>query len=157
MSQNCSNFIGYTNSVYPWKYNSQSKSATCQTGRTYKFIVTFNKGREYKISFYASSIFDNRMNFKITDESSGEVFVDKPGETELDSKKGSVLMAPMDMDTGEQLDYPSFSFIPLNTLRLQIEIDIEKFLDDEGAEDKRRGCIGVLIYEKKLEGNEGFE
>lgn len=154
--QNCSSFISYNTPQYPYKYNGQSKSATCQTGRTYKFIVTLLKGNEYKLSFYASSVFDNKINFKIIDESTGDVVLERPGQSEDISKKGSVLVAPMDMETAEMGDYPSFDFHPLNSMKLQIEIDVLTAQTEQGVEETRRGCVGVLIQEKKATSNEGF-
>lgn len=154
--QNCASFISYNTPLYPYKYNSQSKSATCQTGRTYKFIVTLLKGKEYKLSFYASSVFDNKINFKIIDETSGEVVLERPGETEEISKKGSVLVSPVDLETAIMGDYPSFDFHPVNSMKLQIEIELSEATNDRGEPDVRRGCIGVLIQEKKAPTGDGF-
>ena len=51
----------------PFKFNSLSKSAQCVTGRKYEFVVPLNAGRDYRISFYASPVFNNNINFRIID------------------------------------------------------------------------------------------
>jgi hypothetical protein len=144
VAQNCASFITYQTPAYPYKYNGQSKSATCESGKTYKFIVALLQGKDYKLSFYCSSIFDNKINFKIIDESSSKVLIDLPGESDKDDKTGSVLVAPFFLD--KPSEYPSFDFHPINSLKLQIIIDVTAV---PAGEDIRRGCIGVLIQEKK--------
>lgn len=156
LSQNCSSFISYNTPQFPYKYNGQSKSATCQSGRTYKFVITLLKGKEYKISFYASSIFDNKINFKIIDESTNDAVLDMPGQSDDENGIGSVLVAPTDPMNGKTGDYPSFDFFPVNSMNLRIEIDVAPAVDDQGNPDDRRGCVGVLIQEKKARGQAGF-
>jgi hypothetical protein len=148
---NCASFIKYQVAQYPFRYNSQSKSAACASGKTYKFLITLQADYDYKISFYASSIFDNKMKFKIIDEGTGKTVLDLPGEATPNDKQGlSVLVAPVLAE--KEADYPFFEFHPVTTTRLQIQIDVEKVA--EGQDDKR-GCIGVLIMDKKGEGS-GF-
>ena len=145
--QDCSSFIKYHKADYPYEYNGQSKSATCVSGNTYKFLVTLSKSKKYKISFYASSIFNNRMDFKIIDKSSNDVLMERPGESDKNNKEGSVLVAPSYMD--REGKYPHFEFIPKSTMKLQIEISVKK------SEHQKTGCVGVLIQDKPKEGK-GF-
>ena len=147
VAQDCGNFLTYYVPVRPFKYDSQSKSAACEAGKEYKFIVSLQKGKEYRISFYASPSFNNQMNFKILDENTGEIIVDLPGQGEEGEK--SVLKPYFN---GEKEEYPYFYFVPENSTKLKITIDI---LHKEGKE-KKVGCVGMYMQNKVLPTN-GFE
>jgi hypothetical protein len=145
-AQSCANFINYQKVLPPYKYNSQSKSAKCLTGRTYKLYVTLLEGRDYKISFHASSVFDNKIHFKIIDETNGTKVLDAPGKTEDPSNKSSVLVPPFTAEG--QGEYPYFEFFPETSTKLFIEIAVAPVPDEQ--RDKV-GCIGVLIQDKPTE------
>lgn len=142
-AQNCSGYVRYHKVTYPYKYNGQSKSASCATGKTYKFLVPLYEGKDYKLSFYASSVFNNKLNFKIIDESTGRTVIDLPGESPTNQANESVLVRPM-LEDGSTGEYPYFEFHPESSIRLQIVIDVEP----NGKENGSRGCVGVLIQDK---------
>jgi len=141
-AQNCSNFIAYQSPSFPYKFNSQSKSATCESGKTYKFVVTMQSDRDYKFAFYASAVFNNEINFKVIDQSSNKAVLDIPGKRS--GENGKSALEPQ-VFADHEGDYPSFDFHPQSAITVQIEIAIQK----NEKEDVKRGCVGVLIQEKK--------
>ena len=74
--------------------------------------------------------------------------MDLPGEAKPNDKEGlSVLVAPV-LATKEA-DYPSFEFRPVSATRMRIEIEI---LNSPENPEEKRGCLGVLILDRKPEG-----
>ena len=141
-AQNCTNFIAYQSPAFPYKFNSQSKSATCESGKTYKFVVTMQDGRDYKIAFYASAVFNNEINFKVLDQGTNKTVLDIPGKRT--NENGKCALEPQ-VFADHEGEYPSFDFHPQSALTVQIEITVQK----NEKEDVKRGCVGVLIQEKK--------
>jgi membrane-anchored protein YejM (alkaline phosphatase superfamily) len=133
-----------------YKVDSQSKSATCETGKIYKLVLTLTQGKEYRLSFFASAIFDNKITFKIIDKSSNAVQVDLPGES-ANNEKGTAVLRPY-LQNGK-MEHPYFSFLPENTTNLEIIIEV-KAIEKTGA-DPERGCVGVFLQNKTVE-NIGF-
>ncbi|HAN77144.1 MAG TPA: hypothetical protein DCQ31_04905 [Bacteroidales bacterium] len=143
MAQNCSGYVRYYKIAYPYKYNGQSKSASCSTGKTYKFLVPLYEGKDYRLSFHASSVFDNKIIFKIIDESTGRTIIDLPGES-IDGQPGKSVLIRPSLEDGSRGEYPYFEFHPETSIKLQIVIEVLAAPDGE----ERRGCIGVLIQDK---------
>ncbi len=148
MGQSCESFFRYYVPVRPFKYDSQSKSAACETGGTYKFIISLQKGKEYRISFHASPSFNNKMNFKIIDENTGDIAIDLPGD---DIEGGeSVLKGKFNGNTEV---YPHFDFIPENSTKLKIVIEIPSVAE---GKDRKVGCVGMYMQNKIIAAG-GFE
>ena len=150
-AQNCTDYLIYRNPVPPYKLDSQTKSATCQAGKTYKLVLTLSKGKDYRISFYASAIFDNKIQFKIIDKSSGKVIVDLPGESD-NNEKGTAVLRPYLL--ADRMIHPFFEFRPENTTKLEIIIDVKT--EQSPDEELKRGCVGVFVLNKIVE-NYGFQ
>ncbi len=150
-AQDCTDYLIYRNPLPPYKLDSQTKSATCQAGKTYKLVLTLSKGKDYRISFYASAIFDNQIQFKIIDKSSGKVVVDLPGESE-NNAKGTAVLRPYLL--ADRMIHPYFEFHPENTTKLEIIIDVRT--PQATDEVLKRGCVGVFVLNKLVE-NYGFE
>lgn len=182
-SQNCSDHMNVQKSGirYPWKYDSQSKSGLFTAGKTSQLNIVCNEGKEYKVSFLTSSNIMNYTNAKVTDENGNTYFVmgnDPEKKKELEKKKEFLLSlenSKLKIKTGkkkieldaninslkleiqksqqeiEQNEYTPktfFEFTPAETMKLIITITVNE-------ECTNRGCVGVLITNRKLEGS-GF-
>ncbi len=157
----CPSKLKYMRPKAPYKYSSLSKSAPCLTGKTYEFMLPLTKGKDFRISFYASPIFNNKIKFKIIDKNTGEKVMDLPGETEMSSKGECVLKGYFDDDIG-RIVHPYFDFYPSSTVTLRIVIEVESIEQSSSSnsnlkvpEVRNKGCVTVYIQEKKGE-KKGF-
>ena len=140
----CSNFLADRKAEPPYKINSMSKSAVCVSGHKYEFVVPLQKGYEYRIIFFASSVFNNKINFKIVDLNTGETVLDLPGESETNDKGTAALASYYDEKLNTEV-HPYFDFIPQTTTNFKIIIDVEP------QEDLIKGCVAVMILDKESE------
>lgn len=142
--QNCSDYLKYRLATKPFKKNTQSRSAKCLTGKTYRFLLPLTQGKDYRVSFYASPIFNNDIHFTIIDKGTGEEVLNLPGATE-ENKAGEIALASFyDDETGNMI-HPFFDFVPETSTTLEIIIDVKT------PEDTKRvyaGCVGVFIQDK---------
>ncbi|OQY04780.1 MAG: hypothetical protein B6I20_02405 [Bacteroidetes bacterium 4572_117] len=95
----------------PFGFNDLSKSAQCLTGKKYEFLLPLTKGKDYRISFFASPVFNNNIQFRIIDVNSGKKVFDLPGESEANNKGECVLKAYFDNKLNK-LVHPYFDFFP---------------------------------------------
>jgi hypothetical protein len=140
----------------PFSFNDLSKSAQCVNGKKYEFMVPLMKGKDYRFTFYASPIFNNKINFRIFDMNSNKVVLDLPGES-AEQTKGTCVLREYNDNTLKKLVYPYFDIVPSNSTTLKIIIDV---LASEAAtttsdqssftapEEKKKGCITVFIQDK---------
>ena len=140
----------------PFSFNDLSKSAQCLTGKKYEFVLPLTKGKDYRLSFYASPVFNNDITFKIIDLNSGKKVIDLPGQT-IDSRKGECVLRAYFDDKSGKLVHPYFDFYPASSIQLKIIIDvasIEQAKANEnfsGPEVRKKGCITVFVQDKKAE------
>jgi len=144
----------------PFKFNDLSKSAQCVTGEKYEFMVPLMKGKEYRFTFYASPIFNNRINFRIFDMNENKLVLDKPGESTEQTKGSSVLREYYDALTKKPI-YPFFDIVPKNSTTLKIIMDVlppetaSETSSDQSSfkvpEEKKKGCITVFIQDKNAD------
>ena len=165
-SMDCENVLRYRKATPPWQFSALSKGLQCSTNNKYEHIVVLKPGMEYRISFYASTIFNNRMQFKIIDVKSGKTLMDLPGET-TENKQGECVLKEYWDYRIEKSVYPYFEFTPKEIQELKLLIDIPEYKEkikirdkneDLGVEEewreyveKRKGCIGIFIQEMKAE------
>ncbi len=142
----------------PWAYNNLSKSATCTSGNQYEFVLTLTKGKDYRIQFFAASVFNNTMNFKIIDMSTQKTVMDLPGNIYEPGAGKQVLTDYFDEDRGKMI-HPYFDFFPASTAKLKIIIDIPVAKQEieasdsyQAPEQKNRGCLTVLVLDKPASG-----
>jgi hypothetical protein len=64
-SLDCSSRLKMRQPTPPYKFNDLSKSAQCLTGKTYEFVLTLTKGKEYRMSFFASPVFNNDIQWPV--------------------------------------------------------------------------------------------
>lgn len=179
ISQNCADFLTIQKSGirYPWKYDAQSKAGFFIAGKSSKINIVCNEGKDYKISFLASSAILKYTNISVTDESGKEFFtlgVSESKKKDLESKKQYMLSLQnqkIKIKTGKQrID------IDANINKLSVEIDKyqqevdqaaynpQTFFDFTPAETvnliinisvneaaTEKGCVGALISNKKAE------
>jgi hypothetical protein len=159
----CPSLVKSRTATYPYTVSELAKSIQCSTGNNYRCKITLSPEKEYRISFYASSIFDNHMSFQIVDSVSKEILLDRPGETKENKKGESVLRPYMDFASGKT-DYPHFDFKPceIQHLWINIKIPVYKyqivtgkadgvFLMEDRVEtitEDRKGCVTIFIQEK---------
>ncbi len=150
----CSDFFTYRKAEAPYEYNDQSSSAVCVTGQTYEFVLPLTKGKDYRLKFYAAAVFNNRINFKIIDESSHETVLELPGQT-ADRKEGTCVLADFYDDDSGKSTHPYFDFYPQNSTTLKIIMEVlplEQSKDEDPNIKKQvkhnRGCITVVVLDK---------
>jgi len=143
-------FLEYRNIEPPWELNYQAE-ALCESDKAYGLIISIYQGYEYRLSFYASFVFDNNINFKIIDMNTKEIIFDEKG--------GAALIPYYDLTTGKQI-HPFFEFYPKNTTNLKIEIIIENietditFSENTDTPVKKTGFVSVVLLEKKTLSND---
>ncbi len=157
LAQNdCSNFLANRKAVPPYKLSSLTKSAPGRSGGHYKYEVPLQKGKEYRIMFFASPSFNNQLHFKIVDKNTGKVIIDLPGENpQTQNAKGTAALAPYHDNTLNKDVHPYFDVIPTSSTILEILIDVAPAptkTDDMGNKYQEDifGCIGIVILEKDL-------
>ncbi len=146
----------------PYKINELSKSAICKTGEKYEYNIELKKDKDYRLSFFASSVFNNKINFKILNKTTGELLINLPGVS-IDDVQGCALKEYFD-DKSNKLVHPFFNFSPkvYTQLKIIIEVDLEpdKHLLHTNnllaSNDQKKGCVTVFVQTKDLE-VEGFE
>ncbi|MEA3451334.1 MAG: hypothetical protein U9Q83_05460 [Bacteroidota bacterium] len=143
----CSSFLGSLKADDPFNLNSLSKSATCLSGRTYEFVVPLSKGYEYRFIFYASSVFNNDMKFKIIDLNTNKEVLNLPGKLDngaLPKKNETALQSYYDSKLNKEV-HPYFIVIPSSSTNLKIIIDIKK------KAELIKGCVTVVILDKDFD------
>ena len=178
-SQNCTEFLNVQKSGvrYPWKYDSQTKSGLFVAGKTSQLNVVCNEGKDYKLSFLASSSILKFTNVKVTDESGKAYFtlgVDNDKKKDVESKRQFLLSLEnqkIKIKTGKkriELD-ANINNLKLEIEKYQQEIDQsiyspKTYFEFTPAETMNliinitvadactaKGCIGALITNKKAE------
>ncbi len=146
----CSSFLSSLKPDDPFTLNSMSKSATCISGHTYEFVVPLSKGYEYRFIFYASSVFNNGMDFKIIDLNTNKEVINVPGKLKEDEtpKKGQTALQPYYDEKLNRQVHPFFTIIPSSTTNLKIIINVKE------KPDLIKGCVTVVILDREFdEGN----
>lgn len=154
-AQNCAGQIElYKRAERPYKLNDMSKSAVCVSGNTYEFKLPLTKGKDYRLKFYAAAVFNNKIEFTIIDESSGETLLNLPGET-FDRKVGTCVLASWWDEESEKEVHPYFDFYPTSSTTLKVIMEIAEAPQPTPAADGtkppkkfNRGCVTVMVFDK---------
>ncbi len=143
----CSAFLGSLKAEAPYSINSLSKSAKCVTGHTYEFVVPLSKGYEYRIIFYASSVFNNDLHFKMIDLNTNDVIMDLPGKLppSQNVEKGMTALQPYYDEKLNKEVHPYFSIIPTTATNIKIIINVDE------KPDLIQGCVTVVILDKEFD------
>lgn len=131
-SQNtdCSNIFNYRKTDKGYTLNHQSKSALCKSNASYEFTIVLEKNIRYKLSFFASSVFNNDMRFTLKDSLTKKVLLDLPGKTETSNKGETVLSAYFDKYSNKMI-HPSFEFFSTERSVINVYIKIPEFKTKE--------------------------
>jgi hypothetical protein len=162
----CETTLAYRKAIPPYEKSELSKSIQCSTNNKYEQNVSLKPGYEYRISFYASTIFNNRMNFEIIDTKTGKTLLNVPGETKENKKGECALKEYWDYKYSKTV-YPYFEFSPQEIQNLKIIIDIPEYKEkikirekdeDLGVEEewveyveKRKGCVTTFVLMTKAD------
>ena len=155
-SLDCPSTLQLRRATPPYVINDLSKSAQCYTGKKYEFVIPLTKGKDYRLSFYASPIFNNQIKFTIIDMNSGQKVLDLPGESPASAKGECVLREYFD-EALNKMVHPFFDFYPSSSTTLKVTIDIaaeegsETVTATQAPDSKKKGCITVFIQDKKSE------
>ncbi len=179
VSQNCTEFLAIqkTGIKYPWKYDAQSKAGYFVASKSSQLNIVCNEGKDYKISFLASSAILKYTSISVTDESGKEFYtlgVSESKKKDLESKKKFMLSLQdqkLKIRTGKkriELD-ANIKNLTLEIDKYQQEVDNasynpKTFFEFTPAESVNliinisvndaatgKGCIGALISNKKSE------
>ena len=153
----CSDFFKYRRPESPYQYNDQSSSAVCVTGQTYEFILPLTKGKDYRLKFYAAAVFNNRIKFKIIDQSNHETVLDLPGESSI-REEGTCVLADFWDDDSNKSKHPYFDFYPVTSTTLKIIMEVLPAPQDPSSDPNvkkqekfLRGCVTVVVLDKTSE------
>ncbi len=157
-SMACQTVLKYRQASFPYQYSDLSKSAVCTSGKTYEFIVPLESGNEYRLSFFASSVFNHQINFRIIDLSTNEQVLDLPGESD-NMESCNCALREYFHDKLNKLVHPHYDFIPTNSTNIKIIIDIPSVDGKmptnnsiyQGSIDKVSGCVTVFVQDKKAD------
>ena len=111
-----------------FKYYNQSRSDLIKVGYTVKYSLVFYGDKEYMVSFCTHKNF-YPVNFKLVDETSGQVLYDNKED--------------------EYVESIGFAVEKTKLLQVEVEILAHRASDKEIEEDYP--CIGMLIQVKDLE------
>lgn len=171
-AQNCADYLTVQPVRPGYEYNALSKSGTVKTGKKYKFVFNLNKGKVYRFTFHASSGLNNAIEFTLKDQSSAQTIFYLPGQVaepvledieydeygnKIEKKKevkevkqytsapGSPFKSVLKAEyVGDKLAYPYFEFKPVNSINLEIEVDVLPLEDGT----IKQGCFGIFVQDK---------
>ncbi len=152
----CSNFLANRKAEPPYKISSLTKSAPGKSGGHYKYEVPLQTGKEYRLMFFASSVFNNDLHFTVIDKNTGKVILDLPGENpETGNAKGTAALAPYYDEKLNKDVHPYFDIYPQSATTLEIRIDVgePQVKTNEYGDtytEEVVGCIGVVILEREV-------
>lgn len=143
----CSSFLNTLTPEAPYEINAMSKSATCITGKKYELVVPLQADYEYRFVFYASSAFNDDINFKMLDLNTNKVIFDVPGHLSPDAeiKKGTTALQPYWDNELNKSVHPYFTVRPTSSTNVKIIIDVLP------KDDLIQGCVTVVILDRKIE------
>jgi hypothetical protein len=142
----CSSFLSSLKPEDPFTINSMSKSATCISGHTYEFVVPLTKGYEYRFIFYASSVFNNDLSFRMIDLNTNKEVLNVPGKLadNQSPKKGQTALQPYFDEKLNKEVHPYFTIIPNSSTNVKIIIKVKD------KPDLTKGCVTVVVLDREF-------
>ncbi len=140
----CSSTLANLEVEPPFNMNSLSKSAVCVSGHSYEFVVPLTKGYHYRFVFYASSVFNNDIHFKMVDLNTNKEIINLPGKSDTNARGTAVLASYFDEKTYKEI-HPFFDVLPSSATSIKIVIDVQE------KPDLIKGCVTVVILDKEFE------
>jgi hypothetical protein len=153
----CASTIKYRYADSPYVFDNQSKSAICYSGQKYDYEISLFEGNEYRFSFYASTIFNNNIHFKIVNPPTGEVILNLPGEA-VGNNTSAILDDYFD-PMQKKFIHPYFDYIPDKNLNLKVIVEVGEQVAKQSLTssvvivdpNQKRGCVTVFLQSKKAE------
>ncbi len=134
-----------------------SKSAVLKSGEVYEFVIPLYRGKEYRLYFMASSVFNNRIDIEIEDMNSEKTVYDVDFEKTYDEYSRETynqkLLKSEWNDETNKMEYPYITLEPANATRIKIILNVLEAEKDEINIDKikvLRGCFSVIVLEKGI-------
>lgn len=157
----CASVLKYRTSKAPYILDEQSKSAVCYSGQKYEYSVVLKSDLEYRFSFYASSIFNNNIRFKIINEQTGQIVLDLPGEA-AGNNTSAILQDYFD-EKLKKFVHPYFDILPDSNSKFKILIEVGEVKELVGINssviiadsDQKKGCVTIFMQSKSAD-NYGF-
>ncbi len=157
----CASVLKYRAASAPYNFNEQSKSAVCYTGQKYEYSVYLQSDNEYRFSFYASTVFNNNIRFKIINESTGEKLLDLPGEAAGNST--SAILQDFFDEKQKKFVHPYFDILPQSNCSYKIVVEVGEIKENTGLNssvmiadsDQKKGCVTIFMQSKSAD-NYGF-
>jgi hypothetical protein len=153
----CASTIRYRYSSSPYEFDKQSKSAICYLGEKYEYKVFLLQSVDYRFSFYASSIFNNNIRFKIINLSTGEVLLDLPGDA-TENNTSAILLDYYDPNKKKYV-HPYYDIMPEvdGNYKVIVEVGEQKKPTDVDNSiilvdsNRKKGCVTIFLQSKQGE------
>ena len=153
----CASSIKYRYANSPYVFDIQSKSAICYSGQKYEYEISLLEGNEYRFSFYASTIFNNNLHFKIVNQATGQVILNLPGEA-TGNNTSAILNDYFD-PVQKKFIHPYFDYNPDKNLILMVIVEVGEQIEKQNLSssvtiidpNQKRGCVTVFLQSKKAE------
>jgi hypothetical protein len=150
----CASTIKYRYADNPYEFNEQSKSAICYTGQVYEYEIKLIEGIDYRFSFFASSIFNNNIRFKILNRSTGELLLDLPGEAA--GNNTSAILEDYFDPIQKKFIHPYFEILPEENVNYKVIVEVGDLSKDTGLNNnsilldsnQKKGCVTIFIQSK---------
>lgn len=121
-AQECNDFFLYRTPTVGYILDSQSTSGLCKSDSVYKYRFQMENNKEYKISFFASAVFNAKVDFKLYN-SKGNIILDLQGDLDTTINKPVALREFYD---GNNMIYPYFTVYPSTIEYYTLEIKTNK-------------------------------
>jgi hypothetical protein len=153
----CASTVKYRNASSLYEFDGQSRSAICYTGQKYEHSVVLYSNIEYRFSFYASSIFNNNIRFKLINLSTGELVLDLPGEA-AGSNTSAILEDYYDPKL-RKFVHPYFEIFPEHDTNFKVIVEVGEQKPLSGSHgsvvlvdpDQKKGCVTIYLQSRKSE------
>ncbi len=132
-----------------------STSEVVKSGEIYNFMIPLKAGKEYRLYFMASSVFNNRINIKIIERSSNQIVIDtyyKKTQDDWGDDYDQKLLKTEWNEEDNKMEQPHIDLEPVTSTNIVIIIDVleaEKEITSDKIK-KLRGCFSIIVLEKKL-------
>jgi len=134
-----------------------SKSAICFAGNTYEYDLKLEKDRDYRISFFASSVFNNQVNFRMINTLNSKELINLPG-TSSDIYQRPILEEYSD-NSPKKRTHPYCTVKTKTNAEVKIIIGISPldelmsngYSDFQAYSNPTKGCVTIFVQSKPSE------
>jgi hypothetical protein len=153
----CASTIKYRYTDPPFVFNEQSKSAICYSGQKYEYDIYLLSNIEYRFSFFASSVFNNNIRFKIINKSTGELLLDLPGEA-AGNNTSAILQDYYDKKQNKFV-HPYYDINPEKDSQYKVIVEVGDLKQSNELSnsvvkinpDQLKGCVTIFLQSKNAD------